>query len=115
MVKLDYHLKFNGRNPSHVKAARVLATVEKRYKSSFIALAIEHYLKAHPYGVSTQELMGIYRQSDRRYKPKVPISENLQKAGERALSEASVQLRDSHGHDETGNAIDKAMDFYDIS
>ena len=51
--KLEYHLKLNGRNPTHVKAAQVLASVEKRYKSSFIALAIEYYMHQHPYGVNT--------------------------------------------------------------
>ncbi|MCL2579439.1 MAG: hypothetical protein FWE32_05345 [Oscillospiraceae bacterium] len=35
-VQFDYHLRLNQRNLSHVKAAQVLASVEKRYKSSFI-------------------------------------------------------------------------------
>ena len=41
-ARLEYHLKFNGRNPGHVSAALALASVDKQYKSSFIALAIGH-------------------------------------------------------------------------
>jgi len=107
-AQFDYHLRLNERNPRHVKAAQVLASVEKRYKSSFIALAIEYYMHQHPYGVNTKDLLDIYRQSERGYKPKTSISENLQKVGEPPLAEAPSKT-------ETNNAIDKAMDFYDIS
>jgi len=110
--KLEFHLRLNKRNPGHVKAAQVLATVENRYKSSFIALAILHYMGTHPYGIDTRALMDVYRQSERGYKPKVPISENIQKAGERQLSEAPTQSSDKT---ESDSVIDKAMDFYDIS
>ena len=113
-IRLDYHLRFNARNPMHVKAARVLASVGKRYKSSFIALAVLHYMQAHPYGIDTQELLKLYRQTDRRYVPKTPIVENLKKAGAHTLPEAPAQVRDSHDQDETNDAIDKAMDFYDV-
>jgi len=110
--KLEFHLRLNKRNPGHVKAAQVLATVESRYKSSFIALAILHYMDAHPYGISSRDLLDVYRQSERGYKPKVPISENMRKAAERQLAEAPTQPSDKTGSD---SVIDKAMDFYDIS
>ena len=51
-ARLEFHLKFNGRNPRHVSSARALASVDKQYKSSFIALAIEYYMKTHPMGNS---------------------------------------------------------------
>lgn len=115
-VRLEYHLKFNGRNPRHVNSARALASVDKQYKSSFIALAIEHYMKAHPMGISLEELLDMYRQSERTYRPKAPIAENLQNGRGRPLPEASPAAVEAVGEDaETTSVIDKAMNFYDIS
>lgn len=118
-VRLEYHLKLNGRNPRHVNAARALASVDKQYKSSFIALAIEYYMSAHPMGISLEELLDIYRQSDRTYQPKAPIADNLQNAQgarDRPPAEAPpVRKTDIREDKETSSAIDKAMDLYDIS
>jgi len=55
-----------------------------------------------------EDLLDVYRQSERGYKPKTPISENLKKAGGPPLAEAPSKT-------ETNSAIDKAMDFYNIS
>ena len=111
-IRLEYHLKFNGRNPRHMKSALVLATVEKKYKSSFIALVIEHYMKTNPFGISVEDLLGIYRQSDRSYQPKAAISENLKNAFVPPIFTSSIE--DTHDKNGTGSAIDKAMDFYNI-
>lgn len=132
VMRLEYHLKFNERNPRHVNSARALASVDKQYKSSFIALAIEHYMKTHPMGISLVELMDMYRQSVRTYMPKVPIKDNLQNCdgrvepdrvdttrngGVRHLSEAPPIVPEKKVAEdaETSSAIDKAMNYYDIS
>jgi len=130
-TRLEFHLKFNGRNPRHVSSARALASVDKQYKSSFIALAIEYYMKTHPMGISFEELMDMYRQSERTYTPKTPIAENLQNGRGRSALEASenqngsvrhlteappIQPDRNPGEDaETSSAIDKAMNYYDIT
>jgi len=119
-IRLEYHLKFNGRNPRHVKSALALVSVEKRYKSSFIALAIEQYMRTHPMGISIEELLGMYRQSERSYTPKAPITDNLQKihlneSRVKTLPGVSPLAAGSDKDDaETRNAIDKAMDFYGL-
>ena len=114
--RLEFHLKFNRRNPRHMKAALALASVDRQYKSSFIALAIDQYMQSHPMGISLEELFDMYRQSERSYQPKIPINENLKKIQEEALSENPHTLEDNTGkHSESTNAIDKAMDYYDIS
>lgn len=115
-ARLEYHLKFNARNPRHVSSARALASVDKQYKSSFIALAIEHYMKTHPMGISLEELLDVYRQSERTYQPKVPIVENLRNGRGRPLPEAPPAAAKDAGEDaETSSAIDKAMNYYDVS
>lgn len=115
-TRLEFHLKFNGRNPRHVSSARALASVDKQYKSSFIALAIEYYMKTHPMGISFEELMDMYRQSERTYSPKTPIAENLQNGSVRHLPEAPPIVPAVENEDaETSSAIDKAMSYYDIS
>jgi len=114
IVRLEYHLKFNRRNPSHVNSARVLASVEKQYKSSFIALAIKHYMKTHPMGISLEELMSIYRQSDRSYQPKTPITENLKHAHVQRPAAAPAPAVENNDKTETSSAIDKAMDLYGL-
>ena len=115
-VRLEFHLKFNGRNPRHLDAAQALATVGRQYKSSFIALTIEHYMKTHPMGVSLAELLEIYRQTERSYLPKSPITENLLNSRASALQTDSPSAsEDVAQSSETSSAIDKAMDFYDIS
>lgn len=129
-VRLEYHLKLNARNPRHVKSALALASVDKQYKSSFIALAIEHYMKTHPMGISFEEVLDMYRQSDRTYAPKTPIAANLQNGGRTALEIAESLQNGSVRHlpeappipdikakenAETSSAIDKAMNFYDIT
>ena len=113
-VRLEYHLLFNERNPRHVRSAQALTSVDKRYKSSFIALAIEHYMQTHPMGISLDELMKMYRQSERTYQPKVPIAANLAKAGNRTVSTAPPETAEPADAAETSSAIDKAMDFYDV-
>ena len=112
-IRLEYHLKLNGRNPRHIKAALALSSVDNRYKSSFIALAIEHYMQTHPFGISLEDLMGMYRQSDRTYQPKIPIVENLPKPGEGRQLTVPPDTEDSGGT-ATSSAIDKAMDFYGV-
>ena len=114
-VNPEYHLKFNRRNPRHMKSALALASVDKQYKSSFIALAIEHYMKTHPLGISLEELMDMYRQSERSYQPKTPIASNLKNTLRRPAAADSPPVGESHDEAETSSAIDKAMDFYDIS
>jgi hypothetical protein len=111
-VPVEYHLKFNERNPRHINSALALASVNRRYKSSFIALAIEYYMQTHPLGISQTELLDMYRQSDRTYQPKTPISANLTKTSKRP---AAVPVTEgAHDDAATSNAIDKAMDFYDV-
>ncbi len=116
-ARLEYHLKFNRRNPGHVSAAKALASVDKQYKSSFIALAIGHYMETHPMGISIDELLFMYRQTARSYQPKVPITENLKSARPRPSPVAPplISARDDPEKTETAGAIDKAMDFYDVS
>jgi hypothetical protein len=116
-ARLEYHLKFNGRNPGHVSAAMVLASVDKQYKSSFIALAIGYYMESHPMGISIEELLSMYRQTERGYLPKTPIAENLQNGRPRSspMAPPPIPARDTQEDAGTGGAIDKAMDFYDVS
>ena len=116
-VRLEYHLKFNGRNPGHVSAAKALASVDKQYKSSFIALAIGHYMETHPMGISIDGLLSMYRQTERSYLPKTPIAQNLQNARPRPspVSPPPIAVRDHQEDADTGGAIDKAMDFYDVT
>ncbi len=115
--RLEYHLKFNGRNPGHVSAALALASVDKQYKSSFVALAIGHYMETHPMGISIDELLSMYRQTARSYQPKAPITENLKSARPRPSTVAPplITARENPEDTETGGAIDKAMDFYDVN
>lgn len=113
-IKLEYHLKFNARNPRHLRSAAVIASVDKRYKSSFIALAVEQYMQTHPMGINHAELMELYRQTDRSYQPKATIFENIQKAKIES-STPSEKAVDVYHKNEATAAIDKAMDFYDIS
>ena len=113
-LRLECHVKFNGRNPRHVRSALALASVNNRYKSSFIALAIEHYMEAHPLGIDLEELLNMYRQSERSYRPKAPISENLKNAhGQRRVAAPSDERPSEDAG--TSDAINKAMDFYEIS
>ncbi len=115
-IRLECHIKFNGRNPRHVEAARALASVENKYKTSFIALAIEHYMDAHPLGISLDELMTVYRKSERAYRPKATIAENRQKPRCKSPTATPAPMSDAEPEDaEAGGAIDKAMDFYDVS
>ena len=115
-IRLEYHLKFNGRNPRHVNSALALASVDKQYKSSFIALAIEQYMQTHPMGVSLEELFDMYRQSERSYQPKNTISANMKNIKREPLPGNSSATEDKAGErSETTIAIAKAMDYYDIS
>jgi hypothetical protein len=115
-VRLECHIKFNGRNQRHVSSARALASVDQKYKTSFIALAIENYMKTHPMGISIDELLAMYRQSDRSYMPKATITETRHN-GRSQLPSASPpnRLEAAQEDAEAGGAIDKAMDFYDVS
>jgi hypothetical protein len=115
-VRLECHIKFNGRNPRHVCSAQALATVDNKYKTSFIALAIEHYMDAHPAGISLSELLSMYRQTERSYQPKIMIAENMQSGrAQSPLATVSPTAAEGHREDsETSGAIDKAMDFYDV-
>ncbi len=115
-LRLECHIKFNGRNIRHVEAARALASVENKYKTSFIALAIEQYMDAHPLGISLDELMAVYRKSERAYRPKATIAENRQKPRCKPPAVAPASMPTAEPEDaEAGGAIDKAMDFYDVS
>ena len=115
-VRLECHIKFNGRNQRHVSAARALASVDNKYKTSFIALAIEHYMNTHPMGISLDELMAMYRQSDRTYRPKATISETKHNGRSRSPVTSPPKSTEATREDsETGGVIDKAMDFYDVS
>jgi hypothetical protein len=113
-VRLECHVRFNRRNPRHVEAATALASVDKQYKSSFIALAIEHYMETHPMGISQVELLDMYRQSERTYQPKSPIAANLTKAVKRTVSSAPPATAKPADDAETSSAIDKAMEFYNV-
>jgi len=114
-ARMEYHLKLNKRNPRHVDAALVLASVDKRYKSSFIALAIEHYMLTHPYGISLEELLDMYRQSGRSYQPKTPIAANLENAAQRTATANLPAAAAPHDKAETSSAINKALDLYGIT
>ena len=114
-ANLEYHLKLNRKNPRHVRSAEVLASVDKRYKSSFIALAIEQYMEHHPMGISVDELIKMYRGADRSYTPKVPIQRNLEAGKPQADTAIQEGAQAAQEDAATGEAIDKAMSFYDIT
>ena len=60
-LKLSCNLRFNTRNPRHVNAAKILSAVGPRYKTAFIALAVEAYQGQHPTGIDMQELSEVQR------------------------------------------------------
>lgn len=104
-TQLAYNLRFNANNERHVNAAETLAMIAPRYKSSFVALAIETYIDSHPNGVDMNELLAIGKSGRRSYQPKSGIVENLNKQEDQAAREQS-QLSD--------RMIDSALDFYNI-
>jgi hypothetical protein len=80
--------------------------IAPRYKSSFMALAIEAYMASHPNGIDMCELLEVSRSGRKSYQPKAGIVENLNKSDQRKAAREESQLSDQ--------AIDDAMDFYHI-
>lgn len=112
---LDIHVRFNGRNPRHVQAAEILATVPTKYKTAFLTVAIESYMASrYPPGVNMDDLVAVQKETDRSFQPKAPIQENLKRAPARASAHAAPppEAKGSPGKPEDDNvinAIDKAM------
>lgn len=71
------HLRFNPRNPHHRRAAEYLSIVKGKYKTAFIAAALESYLEQHPYGPDYRRLEEIRLASYQGFLPKRPVQENL--------------------------------------
>jgi len=113
--QLDVHVRFNSRNPRHVQAAEILATVPTKYKTAFLTVAIESYMASrYPPGINMDELVAVQKQTDRSFQPKSPIQENLKRTPARASAHAAPQpeAKGSPGkpeYDNVINAIDKAM------
>jgi len=76
-IQTNYHIRFNRDNEHHSRAAEYMSAVKGKYKTAFIAAAIEAYRKAHPYGIDYEELEEIQKGSWSPVTPKTPILENL--------------------------------------
>jgi hypothetical protein len=72
-------------------------------------------MRTHPLGINLEDLMDMYRQSDRSYQPKAPIAENVKNIPQRPAPSDSSPAADALDESEGNSAIDKAMDFYDVS
>jgi len=117
-VQTSYHIRFNPKNNLHMAAALFLALVRGKYKTAFVVAAIDAYRKLHPYGVDYKELEEIQKRTWHPFKPKFPITENLERRAQSEPVTAATPPDTSDsgtGEDARANdAIDQAMDHYGI-
>ena len=105
-IAMSCNIRFNAKNSRHMKAAKVLSMIGLRYKTAFIAVAIEAYLKNHQDGIDSQELCEVQRETWGG-KPKNDV--NLPAKG--IISLPSEPARKP---DESQDNINKALDYYNI-
>lgn len=65
-IPLSCNLRFNVKNERHMKAAELLSMVGARYKTAFVALAVEAYINTHPSGIDMNELQEIQKDTWRK-------------------------------------------------
>ncbi len=104
-VPLACNIRFNAKNPRHLAAAQALSMIAARYKTSFVSLAIEAYLEAHPMGIDVTELLESQKSPRKSYQPKVSIIENIARVETAAQEEHEAQ---------STQAISDAIDYYNI-
>lgn len=124
-LQTNYHIRFNRDNEHHAQAAEYMSAVKSKYKTAFVAAAIEAYRNTHPYGIDYDELEEIQRSTWSPVTPKTPILENLktkpggmgQSSGPPDKPEPLPQT-DTVGQASVGISVSKglnaALDFYEI-
>ena len=113
-IPLSCNLRFNVKNERHMKAAELLSMVGSRYKTAFVALAVEAYINTHPSGIDINELREVQR--DTWHNEKEPSDGNTKKIIKDAckISEAALPVVNDSEPDKNGEAVKTAMNFYNI-
>lgn len=116
---IHFHIHFNPGNKYHLLAAGYMETVKGKYKTAFIAAAIEAYRQLHPHGVDYRELEEIARESWESFQPGTPILENLErrKAARNAAQPVPPEkpaAREENTSAEVEEAISNALDYYSV-
>ena len=104
------HLRFNPRNPHHQRAAEYLSIIKGKYKTAFIAAALEAYLEQHPYGPDYRQLEEIRLASYHGFLPKKPVRENLPARLKEPLPIAPALPANRQEEDQ----LDQVIDLYQL-
>lgn len=100
------HLRFNPRNPHHQRTAEYLSIIKGKYKTAFIAAALEAYLEQHPYGPDYRQLEEIRLASYHGFLPKKPVRENFPARSKELLPIAPAVPANRQEEDQLDQVID---------